>query len=119
MRRLATSLVPALAGVGVAAALQHGLFAGLPDFVRVSLAFLVLVMLPGAGWLRAIGTLPPGGAWLAPGFCVTLFSLSSISCALAKRSSGFFWHARIRTLTRPSGISGRRCRGSGSGAWSC
>ena len=72
MRRLATSLVPALAGAGVAAALQQGLFAAFPDFLRLGLAFLVLVLLPGAGWLRAIGTLPPGGAWLAPGWAMGL-----------------------------------------------
>ncbi len=67
-----TSLLPALAGAAGAAALQHGLLSGAPEFVRLSLAFVVLVLLPGAGWLRAIGTLPPGGAWLAPGWALGL-----------------------------------------------
>jgi len=72
MRRLWSSLAPALAGVGVAAALQYGLLSGFPEFVRLPLAFAVLVLVPGAGWLRAIGTLPPGGAWLAPGWWLGL-----------------------------------------------
>ena len=72
MRRVWTSMVPALAGVGVAVALQQGFFSGMPVFVRLSLAFAVLVLLPGAGLLRAIGTRPPGGVWLSPGWALGL-----------------------------------------------
>ncbi len=44
----------------------------LPGGARLALAFVALVLLPGAGWLAAIGARVPGGAWLAPGWALGL-----------------------------------------------
>ena len=49
-----------------------GALAFLPDGVRLALAFVGVVLLPGAGWLAAIGARVPGGAWLAPGWALGL-----------------------------------------------
>ena len=49
-----------------------GALASLPDGARLALAFVAIVMLPGHGWLAAIGARPPGGMWLAPGWALGL-----------------------------------------------
>ena len=64
--------LPPVAGLVLALLLEHGALAGLPWPLRLALAFGVLVLLPGFGWLRAIGTLPPGGPGLAPGWALGL-----------------------------------------------
>jgi hypothetical protein len=69
--RLAGALPPA-AGLLVALLLEHGALAGWPGPLRLALAFGVLVLLPGFGWLRAIGVQPPGGSGLAAGWALGL-----------------------------------------------
>jgi len=59
-------------GMVVAALLAHAALAAgglsaMPVEARVALAFLILVMLPGYAFV-ALGAMPPGGAWLAPGW---------------------------------------------------
>ena len=49
-----------------------GALASRPDGARLALAFVAIVMLPGHGWLAAIGASPPGGSWLAPGWALGL-----------------------------------------------
>jgi hypothetical protein len=56
-------------GLAVHALLAAGALAFLPGEARVALAFLVLVMLPGYAAV-ARGVVPPGGAWLAPGWAL-------------------------------------------------
>ena len=60
-----------VAGIGLAvhAALATGALGVLPPAVRVVLAFLVLVLLPGHAFV-ALGARPPGHAWLAPGWAL-------------------------------------------------
>jgi hypothetical protein len=53
----------------VHAALAAGGLSALPAEARVALAFLGLVMLPGCAFV-ALGAVPPGGAWLAPGWAL-------------------------------------------------
>lgn len=67
--RMAALLAAALA---THALLVSGALGGLPVFVRLLLAFGALVLLPGHGWLAAIGELPPGGALLAPAWALGL-----------------------------------------------
>lgn len=43
-----------------------------PDGVRVALAFALLVLWPGAAWLRLLEQRPPGGAWLSAGWALAL-----------------------------------------------
>ena len=57
------------AGILVHAALASGTLSALPVEVRIALAFLTLVMLPGYAFV-ALGARPPGGAWLAPGWAL-------------------------------------------------
>ena len=45
--------------------LAAGALAGLPEGLRLTLAFAALVLLPGHALLAATGALPPGGAWLS------------------------------------------------------
>lgn len=45
--------------------LASGALAGLPDALRLTLAFAALVLLPGHALLSATGALPPGGVWLS------------------------------------------------------
>lgn len=52
--------------------LRSGALASLPDGARLALAFVAIVMLPGHGWLAAIGARPPGGRWLSPGWALGL-----------------------------------------------
>jgi hypothetical protein len=52
--------------------LLTGTLALLPDGARLALAFVAIVLLPGHGWLAAIGARPPGGTWLAPGWALGL-----------------------------------------------
>ncbi len=66
-RRLLAGMLVALA---LHAALAAGAFARLPEAARLVLAFGALVLLPGHGWLAAIGALPPGGAGLASGWAL-------------------------------------------------
>ena len=54
------------------APLVGGALAFLPDGVRLALAFVSLVVLPGLAWLAVIGAVPPGGAWLSPGWALGL-----------------------------------------------
>ena len=72
-RSLGAKLLPllgGLAGLAAAALLQQGMLAPLPAFVRLTLAFLVLVIWPGIAWRLAIGSPGPGGAILAPGWAL-------------------------------------------------
>lgn len=69
LRRAATGAVATLA---LGLTLQAGLWAGSPDPVRLAVAFLAIVLLPGLGWLAAIGTRPAGGAWLASAWALPL-----------------------------------------------
>lgn len=64
--------LPPLAGLVVALLLEHGALAGAPGLARTALALGVLVLLPGAAWLRAIGVQPPGGAAFSPGWALGL-----------------------------------------------
>jgi hypothetical protein len=66
-RRTAGGLVAG--GLALHTALMMGLLGPLPDEVRVVLAFLVLVLLPGYAFV-ALGARPPGGAWLASGWAL-------------------------------------------------
>ena len=50
--------------------LGSGALAAWPEGVRIVLAFLALVLLPGEGWRRAIGAPSPGGGVLAAGLAL-------------------------------------------------
>lgn len=78
MRR-AHVVVPMLAGALVQVGLVAGAFDALPVGARLALALVVLVLLPGHGWLAALGAVPPGGRALASGWALGLgvFSLSA------------------------------------------
>lgn len=52
--------------------LVSGALGFLPGGARLALAFAAVVLLPGIGWLAAIGARVPGGAWLAPGWALGL-----------------------------------------------
>lgn len=56
----------------LAASLQLGLWVTAHDLVRLTLAFLVIVLLPGLGWLVALGTRPAGGSGLAPAWALPI-----------------------------------------------
>lgn len=60
----------ALAGVAVAVLLGGSGLSVLPTLPRVALALVVLVLLPGFGWRRAIGAHGPGGSVLASGWAL-------------------------------------------------
>ncbi len=70
IRSLVHRVLPPLAGLALAAALGSGWLGGAPAFLRLALAFVALVMLPGYAWLRAFNSPAPGGAWLAPGWAL-------------------------------------------------
>ena len=57
-------------------ALHAGLGLGPPDLLpaglRVALAFVAFILLPGHALLAAVGVLPPGGRWLASGWALGL-----------------------------------------------
>lgn len=55
-------LTAAVAGLVVLLALGAGALEPAPPSVRLALAFVALVLLPGEGWRRAIGAPAPGGA---------------------------------------------------------
>ena len=61
-------LVPMVSGLIAGWLLTNGALGVLPALVRVAAALVVLVLLPGFGWRRAIGAPGPGGAWLASGW---------------------------------------------------
>ena len=61
----ARALLFALLTLALPFLLDSGALAGLPDGVRLTLAFAALVLLPGHALLSATGALPPGGAWLS------------------------------------------------------
>jgi hypothetical protein len=82
------ALVFALAGLAVHVLLLSGAGALLPLGVRLVLAFTVLVLLPGHGWLAAVGVCPPGGAWLASGWALGLGVLALASQVLLVRALG-------------------------------
>lgn len=68
MRRApVVALVLALA---LHALLASGTLAAWPAEARLVLAAVVLVLLPGHGWLAAIGARPAGSAWLASGWAL-------------------------------------------------
>jgi hypothetical protein len=62
----------ALGQFALHALLLAGALGALPDGARLAVAFVALVLLPGHGWLEAIGTRPPGGAALASGWALGL-----------------------------------------------
>ena len=62
-------VVTVAAGLAIHALLAAGALGFLPGGARVVLAFLVLLMLPGYAAV-ARGVIPPGGAWLAPGWAL-------------------------------------------------
>jgi hypothetical protein len=66
------TIAPGLAGLAVQLALSAGVLAPLPVALRIALAFVVLVLLPGHALLRALRTRPPGGAALASGWALGL-----------------------------------------------
>jgi len=66
-----TRAVIVVAGLLLHAVLAAEAPSALPEGARVALAFLVLVMLPGYAFV-ALGAVPPGGAWLAPGWALGL-----------------------------------------------
>jgi hypothetical protein len=70
--RRSRAAVLAAAQVALHLALLSGALAFLPDGARLALAFVALVLLPGHGWLAAIGASPPGGAWVSPGWALGL-----------------------------------------------
>ena len=59
----------------------------LPDGIRLALAFVAIVLLPGHGWLAAIGANPPGGAWLSPGWALGLGVAWQAGLVLATRAA--------------------------------
>ena len=59
----------------------------LPDGIRLALAFVAIVLLPGHGWLAAIGANPPGGAWLSPGWALGLGVAWQAGLVLATRTA--------------------------------
>ena len=63
-------LAAMLSAVVLHATLAGGALSGLPVPARLVLAFLALVLLPGHGWLAALGIVPPGSAWLASGWAL-------------------------------------------------
>ena len=69
MRR-PVALALALANVALPFLLVSGALAGLPDGLRLALAFAALVLLPGHALLAATRALPPGGPWLASGWAL-------------------------------------------------
>ena len=81
-----------LALVAGGLAIQLGLLAGalsfLPGPIRTVLAFLVLVVLPGAA-LVCRGLVPPGGAWLSPAWAAGF---------------GVAWNGLLILLTRAVGL---------------
>lgn len=66
--RMRYCLLPMCSGLAAGLLLGSGACSALPGLVRVVAALVVLVLLPGFGWRRAIGAPGPGGAWLAPGW---------------------------------------------------
>ncbi len=72
-------------GLALHALLLSGGLAGSPPGVRLALAFLVLVLLPGHGWLAATGALPPGGAALSSGWALGFGVLALSVQVLATR----------------------------------
>ncbi len=86
-RLVRPAIVVALAGAAVFAALAAGAFAGAPDWMRVVLAFLALVMWPGAAVVFA-GAKPPGGWALAAGWALGFGVAWNAILILATRAFG-------------------------------
>ena len=72
MRRFATFAVFGVAGFAAHVLLKLGAFGALPAGLRLSVAFTVLVMLPGFAFLAALRLTPPGGRWLSAGWALGL-----------------------------------------------
>ncbi|MBK7366704.1 MAG: hypothetical protein IPJ04_02045 [Candidatus Eisenbacteria bacterium] len=79
----------ALASIVSPYLLVSGALAGLPDGVRLALAFAALVLLPGHALLAATRALPPGGPWLASGWALGF---------------GVLWMGLQVLLTRMAGV---------------
>ena len=77
--------LPALAGLAVSLLLGAHALGALPAGVRVALALVALVLLPGHALLAAADVVPPGGAALATGWALGL---------------GTAWLAALVLLTR-------------------
>jgi hypothetical protein len=77
----------AATGLALHAALALGLAGALPEALRVALALTVLVVLPGAAFV-ALGAVPPGGAWLAPGWALGFGVAWQGALVLASRAAG-------------------------------
>lgn len=67
-RALACGAITLLLGIS----LQAGAWEGAPVLIRLAVALVTLVLLPGLGWLSALGTAPAGGRWLAVGWALPL-----------------------------------------------
>lgn len=108
-RRAAAGAVVTLV---LGASLNVGAWQGTPDPVRLLIAFLALVMLPGHGWLAALSTGPRGGRWLASGWALPL---------------GVAWAAVLVWGCHLAGVPFTRLIGTGSvtgvlpwvAAWAC
>ncbi len=87
MRR-PVALALALANVTLPFLLVSGALAGLPDGLRLALAFAALVLLPGHALLAATRALPPGGPWLASGWALGFGVLWMGLQVLATRMAG-------------------------------
>lgn len=66
------AMLGAAATLGLGASLLAGVWQWAPDPIRLLVAFLALVLLPGHGWLAAIGVGPRGGRWLTSGWALPL-----------------------------------------------
>lgn len=65
-----------------------GLLGFLPEGARLTLAFVAVVLLPGAGWLTVVGARVPGGALLAPGWALGLGVAWQSLLVLAAHAAG-------------------------------
>ncbi len=68
-------------------ALWLGALAGWPEMLRLALAFVTLVLLPGAAFV-ALGLAPPGGPWLASVWAVGFGVAWNGALVLATRALG-------------------------------
>jgi len=62
----------AVLGAVAGFASSTGLLDPVPDVLRVLVAFLVVVLLPGVGWLVAIGARTPGGGLISLGWALPM-----------------------------------------------
>ncbi len=87
MSRRAT-LIVVLLGLVLHVALASGVMAWCAPGLRVVLAGIVLLLLPGFAWLRLLDARPPGGPWLEPGWALGLGvawgALLLSACAIAR-----------------------------------